>query len=207
MAQDPVSFFVPPDLPGGVMLKEPSHLCREDVNTLWAFWHARQVDGEQGPVFAGCDKCDQSKVAPKKLAQQKKRGGSKQQANWRSPEISSDESSSEDDTPNPRDQEGEEESEQEARRVHLTPHLSQNGAGQGHQSHRQDKCKVMPEPSLHLDDVPDGIHEGSQWLVVKDMDLPNSVAGTKEDRLRFLKGLCQEPAYKAMVWWLDANLV
>ena len=53
----------------------------------------------------------------------------------------------------------------------------------------------------------DRMHEASQPLVVKDMDPPNSVAGTKEDRLQFLKGLCQEPAYKAMVQWLDANLV
>ena len=124
MAQDPASFFAQQDLLGGVMLKEPSHLRREDVDTLWAFWHARQVDGEQGLVFAGCDKHDQPKVTPKKLAQQKKRGGGKQQANRRSPEISSDESSSDDDAPNPWDQEGEEDSEQETRRARLTPHPS-----------------------------------------------------------------------------------
>ena len=111
MAQDPGSFFALQDLPGGVVLKEPSHLRREDVDTLWPFWHACQVDGEQGLGFTGYDTCDQPKVAPKKLAQQKKRGGGKQQANRRSPEISSDESSSDDHAPNPWDQEGEEDSE------------------------------------------------------------------------------------------------
>ena len=82
-----------------------------------------------------------------------------------------------------------------------------NRAGQGCWSPGLDKGKGTPEPSLHPDDAPDQMHEASQPLMVKDMDPPNSVAGTKQDRVRFLKGLCQEPAYKAMVRWLDANLV
>ena len=65
----------------------------------------------------------------------------------------------------------------------------------------------MPEPGLHPDEAPDGTDVGLQQLLVKDMDVPCSVADSKEGRLQFLKGLCQEPTYEGMVNWLDANLV
>src|SRR5882724_3005736 len=67
MAQSPMSFFKAEDLPQGILLQDPSHLCQEEVFTLWELWTSRQKDGLVGLIFSGCDPQDKIKDMGKKL--------------------------------------------------------------------------------------------------------------------------------------------
>jgi len=61
MAQFPTSFFKVEDLPEKILLGDPSHLCQEEVLTLWDFWTSFQKDGNVGPIFSRCDPWDKRK--------------------------------------------------------------------------------------------------------------------------------------------------
>src|SRR5882724_8121097 len=50
MAQSPMSFFKAEDLPQGILLQDPSHLCQEEVFTLWELWTSLQKDGLVGLI-------------------------------------------------------------------------------------------------------------------------------------------------------------
>ena len=55
MAKSPKTFFRVVDLPKGFQLLDPSHLCHEDLLTLWEFLTSSQKDGQVGLMFSSCD--------------------------------------------------------------------------------------------------------------------------------------------------------
>jgi len=68
MAQSPTTFFGVDDLPEGILLRDPSHLCQEELLTLWDFFTSHQKDGHVGLIFSRCDPRDKRKDMGKNLA-------------------------------------------------------------------------------------------------------------------------------------------
>jgi len=215
MAQNPASFLGMEDQPEGAVLKDPSHLRWEDIDTLWNFWYSHQSDGEMGLVFSCCDEQDQPKHMGihKKLARKKESSHGKQQAD-RGQENDDEDSSSEDGLSNniPCSESDEEsDPEQVERRQSLTipqdPTVSpkRKAAAKEHQAIGKDKGKGPEEPSLDSDDAASEFDDRCSFHLGKDV--PNNTGDTKVARIEFLKGLYWEPAYHTMVDWLEANLV
>ena len=61
MEQDPGAYFREDELPDGVCLRDPSHLCQNEVFALWDLWTSHERDGILGLTFSGCDERDRRK--------------------------------------------------------------------------------------------------------------------------------------------------
>src|SRR5882724_7425714 len=194
MGQSPMSFFKAEDLPEGIVLRDPSHLCQEEVFTLWELWTSCQKDGLVGLIFSGCAPRDKRKDMGKKLTCKAKG----KRLNLAGDDCSSSSSSDGEDEDYLEDEVGPGFGSLTNHKGKSSNRIDDNNTGGPHMSDPD------PDHGSQGINAPDQVGL-SEFL--HDIQAPADTGHSKEERLFFLGVLLKEAIYQAMVQWLKDNLV